>query len=42
VSAIISALTVLGKAMFKKLAIDKSVSIVAFVGRVLSVFIKNK
>ena len=42
VSAVISALTVFGKAMFKKLAIDKSVSIVAFVGRVLSVFIKNK
>ena len=42
VSAIISALTVFGKAMFKKLAISKSVSIVAFVGRVVSVFMKNK
>ncbi len=42
VSAVISALTVFGKASFKKLAIDKSVSIVAFVGKILSIFSKNK
>ena len=42
VSAVISALTVFGKSMFKKLAISKSVPIVAFVGRVVSIFVKNK
>ncbi len=42
VSAIIAAFTVFGKAMCKKLAIDRSVSIVSFVGRVLGVFTRNK
>lgn len=42
ISAVIAAITVFGKAMCKKLAIDKSVSIVSFVGKVLSVFSKNK
>lgn len=42
VSAVISALTVFGKSMFKKLAISKSVPIVAFVGRVVSIFVKTK
>ena len=42
VSATISALTVFGKAMFKKVAIDKSVSIVSIVGKCLSIFSKKQ
>ncbi len=42
VSAIIAALTVFGKAMCKRLAMDRSVSIVSFVGKCLSLFSKNK
>ena len=42
VSALISAAMVFGKAMFKKLAVDKSVNIVAFVGKILSVFSRKK
>ena len=42
VSAVIAALTVFGKSMFKRVAIEKSVSIVIFVSKILSVFSKNK
>lgn len=42
VSAVITALTVFGKAMCKRLATEKSVTIVSLVGKVLSVFSKNK
>ncbi len=42
VSAIISALTVFGKAMFKKVAIEKSVNIVSLVGKILSVFSRKQ
>lgn len=42
VSAVIAAITVFGKAMFKKVAIDKSVSIVSVVGKCLSIFSRKK
>ena len=42
VSAVIAALTVMGKACCKKIAVNKSVAIVSFVGKALSIFSKNK